>query len=85
MDHSDRVPELWHRTSEDARFCHGCGLPITPAIEYAEYKQVTVLFVDAKTLGFAALSGGNAMTADVLNLLAPRGGQIAPAGYWADA
>ena len=32
---------------EGARFCHGCGSLITPTIEHAEYKQVTVLFADA--------------------------------------
>ena len=31
---------------ENARFCHGCGSPITDADRHAEYKQVTVLFTD---------------------------------------
>ncbi|MGO9284691.1 MAG: adenylate/guanylate cyclase domain-containing protein, partial [Mycobacterium sp.] len=31
---------------EGARFCDACGSPIAPATEHAEYKQVTVLFVD---------------------------------------
>jgi class 3 adenylate cyclase len=30
-----------------ARFCDGCGSPIAPSSEHAEYKQVTVLFADA--------------------------------------
>src|SRR5580692_4745600 len=30
----------------DARFCHGCGLPVTEQATRAEYKQVTVLFAD---------------------------------------
>ncbi|GFG69755.1 ATP-binding protein [Mycolicibacter senuensis] len=29
-----------------ARFCDGCGSPIAPAGNHAEYKQVTVLFAD---------------------------------------
>jgi class 3 adenylate cyclase len=31
---------------ENARFCHGCGSPISEADTHAEYKQVTVLFAD---------------------------------------
>jgi class 3 adenylate cyclase len=31
---------------EGARFCHGCGAPITARDAHAEYKQVTVLFAD---------------------------------------
>ena len=31
---------------ENARFCHSCGSPISPASRPAEYKQVTVLFAD---------------------------------------
>jgi class 3 adenylate cyclase len=31
---------------DGARFCDGCGSPIAPAGEHAEYKQVTVLFAD---------------------------------------
>jgi class 3 adenylate cyclase len=31
---------------ENARFCHGCGSPVTGQDTYAEYKQVTVLFAD---------------------------------------
>ena len=31
---------------ENARFCHGCGSPITESERHAEYKQVTVLFAD---------------------------------------
>ena len=45
-DSGDRVPHVWHRTLENARFCHGCGSPITESSTHAEYKQVTVLFAD---------------------------------------
>ena len=31
---------------ENARFCHGCGSPVKDGDTRAEYKQVTVLFVD---------------------------------------
>jgi adenylate cyclase len=31
---------------ENARFCHGCGSPVDESDVRAEYKQVTVLFVD---------------------------------------
>ena len=31
---------------ENARFCHGCGAPVTDGDTRAEYKQVTVLFAD---------------------------------------
>ena len=31
---------------EDARFCDGCGAPVTEHDTHAEYKQVTVLFAD---------------------------------------
>jgi adenylate cyclase len=31
---------------ENARFCHGCGSPISEPDTHAEYKQVTVLFAD---------------------------------------
>ncbi|MGB8794402.1 MAG: zinc-ribbon domain-containing protein, partial [Mycobacterium sp.] len=31
---------------EGARFCDGCGAPITERDAHAEFKQVTVLFAD---------------------------------------
>ena len=31
---------------DGARFCDACGLPLLPAVDAAEYKQVTVLFAD---------------------------------------
>ncbi len=43
---------------EGARFCDGCGSPIAPASEHAEYKQVTVLFADvAHSMDIAAAVG----------------------------
>ena len=45
-DRSDRVPRVWHRAARGARFCDGCGAPVTAHDTHAEYKQVTVLFAD---------------------------------------
>jgi class 3 adenylate cyclase len=43
---------------ESARFCDGCGSPIAPASERAEYKQVTVLFADVvQSMDIAAAVG----------------------------
>ena len=40
------MPYVWRRSSENARFCHGCGSPVAESDPHAEYKQVTVLFAD---------------------------------------
>ncbi len=41
-----------------ARFCDGCGSPIAPTTEHAEYKQVTVLFADVvQSMDIAAAVG----------------------------
>ena len=45
-DRSDRVPRVWHRPRQGARFCDGCGAPVTVHDSHAEFKQVTVLFAD---------------------------------------
>jgi len=43
---------------ENARFCHGCGLPAAAADTHAEYKQVTVLFADVvHSMSIAAVVG----------------------------
>jgi class 3 adenylate cyclase len=40
---------------EGARFCDGCGAPVTEPDAHAEYKQVTVLFADVvRSMGIAA-------------------------------
>jgi adenylate cyclase len=31
---------------ENARFCHGCGAPVSDGDIHAEYKQVTALLAD---------------------------------------
>jgi class 3 adenylate cyclase len=43
---------------EGARFCDGCGAPVTEHDTRAEYKQVTVLFADVvHSMGIAAAAG----------------------------
>jgi class 3 adenylate cyclase/tRNA A-37 threonylcarbamoyl transferase component Bud32 len=43
---------------ENARFCHGCGSPVTEQDIHAEYKQVTVLFADmVRSMDIAATLG----------------------------
>jgi adenylate cyclase len=43
---------------EGARFCDACGSPLSPSIEPAEYKQVTVLFADVvRSMDIAASLG----------------------------
>ena len=43
---------------EGARFCDGCGAPVTAQDTHAEYKQVTVLFADvAHSMDIAAAVG----------------------------
>ena len=43
---------------DNARFCHGCGSPLTESSTHAEYKQVTVLFADVvHSMAIAAAVG----------------------------
>jgi len=43
---------------EGARFCDGCGAPVTERDAHAEYKQVTVLFADVvRSMDIAAAVG----------------------------
>ena len=43
---------------EGARFCDGCGAPVTEHRTQAEYKQVTVFFADVvHSMGIAAAVG----------------------------
>ena len=47
---------------EHARFCDGCGAPVTERDAHAEYKQVTVLFADVViSLGVTTLAATNTM------------------------
>src|ERR1700733_6972275 len=43
---------------EGARFCDGCGAPVTERGTHAEYKQVTVVFADVvRSMDIAASVG----------------------------
>ena len=43
---------------DGARFCDGCGAPLQPEHQLAEYKQVTVLFADVvRSMEIAAALG----------------------------
>ena len=43
---------------DNARFCHGCGSPLTESSTHGEYKQVTVLFADVvHSMAIAAAVG----------------------------
>ncbi len=55
---------------ENARFCHGCGSPITDADTHAEYKQVTVLFADVvHSMDIAAAVGAERLREIMAELL----------------
>ena len=57
---------------DDAKFCDGCGAPITPVSKAAEYKQVTVLFADVvHSMDIAAAVGAERLReimAELFNL-----------------
>jgi adenylate cyclase len=51
-------PDCGLRLREGARFCDGCGSPVTAGSELAEYKQVTVMFADmVRSMDIAAAVG----------------------------
>ena len=56
---------------DNARFCHGCGSPLTESSAHAEYKQVTVLFADVvHSMAIAAAVGAERLReimADLVN------------------
>ncbi len=58
---------------EDARFCHGCGAPVTArpsAAARAEYKQVTVLFADVvHSMDIAAAVGAERLREIMTDLI----------------
>jgi class 3 adenylate cyclase len=54
---------------EGARFCDGCGAPITERDAHAEYKQVTVLFADVvHSMDIAATVGAERLREIMTNL-----------------
>src|SRR5271154_7278590 len=46
MTAATACPTCGTEPRQDARFCDGCGAPVTEHDTRAEYKQVTVLFAD---------------------------------------
>jgi class 3 adenylate cyclase len=57
---------------EGARFCDGCGAPITERDAHAEYKQVTVLFADVVHSMDIAATVGTERLREVMAELANR-------------
>jgi class 3 adenylate cyclase len=58
MTAATTCPTCGTQPREDARFCHGCGAPVTEHETRAEYKQVTVLFADVvHSMNIAAAVG----------------------------
>src|ERR1700748_2582164 len=54
----------------NARFCHGCGLPVVASEASAEYKQVTVLFADVvHSMDIAAAVGAERLREIMSELL----------------
>jgi class 3 adenylate cyclase len=55
---------------EGARFCDGCGAPITERDGHAEYKQVTVLFADVvHSMDIAAAVGAERLREIMTDLI----------------
>ena len=55
---------------EGARFCDGCGAPVTERDAHAEYKQVTVLFADVvHSMDIAAAVGAERLREIMADLL----------------
>ena len=57
---------------ENARFCHGCGSPVTEQDTHAEYKQVTVLFADVVHSMDIAAAVGPERLREIMTELADR-------------
>ena len=55
---------------EGARFCDGCGAPVTERDAHAEYKQVTVMFADVvHSMDIAAAVGAERLREIMADLL----------------
>jgi class 3 adenylate cyclase len=55
---------------EGARFCDGCGAPVTERDAHAEYKQVTVLFADVvHSMDIAATVGAERLREIMADLI----------------
>ena len=57
---------------EGARFCRGCGAPLTALDTHAEYKQVTVLFADVVRSMHIAAALGTERLREIMTDLADR-------------
>src|SRR5262249_47328801 len=57
---------------EGARFCDGCGAPVTERDAHAEYKQVTILFADVVHSMDIASAGGAERLREIMADLADR-------------
>ena len=68
---------------EGARFCDGCGAPVTEQDPHAEYKQVTVLFADVvHSMDIAAAVGAERLR-EIMTDLADRCAAVVQR-YWGD-
>ncbi|OBI92434.1 cyclase [Mycobacterium asiaticum] len=64
-------PACGTETLERARFCHGCGAPVSAEGVRAEYKQVTVLFADVvHSMDIAAAVGAERLREIMADLVA---------------
>ncbi len=61
---------------ENARFCHACGSPLDESDAHAEYKQVTVLFVDVVHSMDIASTVGPERLREIMTELANRAAEV---------
>jgi len=55
---------------DDARFCDSCGAPVPTDADNAEYKQITILFVDVvNSMGIAAALGAERLREAMTELI----------------
>jgi class 3 adenylate cyclase len=73
-DRRDRVPCTEPR--EGARFCDGCGAPVTETGTHAEYKQVTVLFADVVHSMDIAVTVGTERLREIMAQLVDRAAAV---------
>ena len=63
MTAATACPTCGSEPREGARFCDGCGAPVTERDARAEYKQVTVLFADVvHSMDIAAAVGAERLS-----------------------
>jgi class 3 adenylate cyclase len=70
MTAATACPTCGTELREGARFCDGCGAPVTEPAAHAEYKQVTVLFADVvHSMDIAAAVGAERLREIMSELL----------------